>query len=110
MRAIYIECIWEKYAYGDEEAVEVSGLAVVHVGGLAEHLRKASETGDAQNVDVVIAAERLEKREVNLQSDIILVFFICCQNAQHHTVWISVDQGTCDQSPVCVLEEACMWF
>lgn len=72
--------------------MEISRLAVVFVGWLAEHLREAHQTGHAQDVDVVIAAESLDERKVNLQRDIIVIFFIGCQNAEHHTVWISVEQ------------------
>lgn len=72
--------------------MEVSRLAVVHGGWLAEHLRQASQTRHPQDVDVVVAAERLKEREVNLQRNIILVLLIGGQNAQHDTIWITVNQ------------------
>jgi len=61
--------------------VEVSGLAVVNGGRLVEHLREAPQTRHAQDVDVVVAAERLNEREVNLQRNIVLVLLIGGQNA-----------------------------
>lgn len=59
------------YTYSDQDAVEVSRLAVVNCAGLVEHLCEAPQTGHPQDVDVVVAAEGLQEREVNLQRDIV---------------------------------------
>lgn len=72
--------------------MEVSRLAVVHGGWLVEHLREAPQTRHPQDVDVVVAAERLKEREVNLQRNIVQVLLVGGQNAQNHTVWITVNQ------------------
>lgn len=72
--------------------MEISGLAVFHGGRLVEHLCQASQTGHPQDVDVVIAAERLQEREVNLQRNVVQILLIGGQNAQHDAVWISVNQ------------------
>ncbi len=69
---------------------------VVHGGWLSEHLCEASQPGHPQDVDVVVAAERLKEREVNLQRNIILVLLIGGQNAQYDTIWVSVDQMNCN--------------
>ncbi len=76
--------------------MEIPWLAVVHGGWLSEHLREASQPGHPQNVDVVVAAERLNEREVNLQRNIILVLLVGGQDAQYDTIWVSVDQVNCN--------------
>lgn len=85
-----------KCTYSDKDAVEIPWLAVIHGGRLAEHLCEASQPRHPQDVDVVVAAERLKEREVNLQRNIVLVLLIGGQNAEHDTIWVSVDQTNCN--------------
>lgn len=76
--------------------MEVPRLAVVHGGWLAEHLCEASQPRHPKDVDIIVAAERLKEREVDLQRNIILVLLIGGQNAQYDTIWVSVDQMNCN--------------
>ncbi len=76
--------------------MEIPWLVVVQGGWFSEHLCEASQPRHPQDVDVVVAAERLKEREVNLQRNIILVLLIGGQNAQYDTIWVSVDQVNCN--------------
>lgn len=67
----------------------------MHVFGLAG-LVCAHEVGqtldvvDAHHVDVVVEAERLDEREVDLERDVALVLLIGGEHAERHAVWVTV--------------------
>lgn len=70
--------------YSDQDAVEISGLAVVIAflrTWFSDHLRQASQPGHAQDVDVVLAAESLQQSEMNLKRDIVLILLVRSQDA-----------------------------
>lgn len=77
--------------YSDKDAVQIIGLVAVAVSGawLAKNLSEAPDARDSQYVDVVVAAEGLDEREVNLQWNDILV---SRQNTQHNTVRITAER------------------
>lgn len=78
--------------YSDEYAVKVLwfiGVAVCE--GLTQDLCKALHARDAENVNVEVATERLNEREVDLQCNIIFVLFVRGKYAQNHVVWIPVN-------------------
>lgn len=54
---------------------------VVSGGWLAENLSEAPDAGHAQDVNVVVATERLDEREVDLQCNVILVLLVRSQHA-----------------------------
>lgn len=80
--------------YSDKDAVQIFGLVAVAVSGawLAKNLSEAPHAGDTQYVDVVVATEGLDEREVNLQCDVILVFLISRQNTQDYTIRITAER------------------
>lgn len=88
---VHLQCA-KTYSYKD--AVEVSGFICVGVGGqrFAQDLRQAPHAGDSHDVDVNVAAESLNEREVDLKRDVILVLLIRSQDAQDYAVWITVKQ------------------
>lgn len=72
--------------YRDENAVHVLGLAglvCTHEVGQALHVV------DAHHVDVVVEAERLDEREVDLQGDVALVLLIGGEHAERNAVWVT---------------------
>ena len=71
--------------------MQIIGLVAVAVSGawLAKNLSEATHAGDTQYVDVVVATEGLDEREVNLQWNDILV---SRQNTQHNTVRITAER------------------
>lgn len=73
--------------------MEVSWFVGVAVSGerLPEDLCQTLHAGDAHDVDVDVAAECLDEREVDLKRNIILVLLIGRQNAEDHAVWIPVE-------------------
>lgn len=81
-----------KNTYSYKYAVEVSRFVGVGVCGkrFAEHLRQSPHAGHAHYVDVDVAAEGLDEREVDLKRDVILVLLVSSQDAQDYAVWISV--------------------
>lgn len=67
--------------------MQVSGLVAVAVGGLLlQQLSQPPHAGHPQDVDVVVAAESLQQREVDLQRDVIFILLIGGQDAQNHAV------------------------
>lgn len=80
----------EGETYSDQDAVQVPGLVPVAVlGVLPQQLRQAPHAGHPEDVDVVIAAESLQQREVDLQRDVVRVLLVGGEKTQNHTVWIS---------------------
>lgn len=81
-----------KNTYSYKYAVEVSWFVGVGVCGkrFAEHLCQSPHAGDAHYVDVDVAAEGLDEREVDLKRDVILVLLVSSQDAQDYAVWITV--------------------
>lgn len=77
----YTTCICNMHnnTYSYKYAVEVSWFVSVAVRGerLPEDLCQTLHAGDAHDVDVDVAAEGLDEREVDLKRNIILVFLIC---------------------------------
>lgn len=66
-------------------------LVGVAVGGgwLSEYLGQPPQAGDAQDINVVVAAKRLDQSEVNLQCDVVLVLLVSSEDTQHHAVRIA---------------------
>lgn len=60
----------------------------VGVGGerLTENLRQTPHAGDAHNVDVDVIAEGLNKREVDLKRNVVLVLLVGREDAQDYAV------------------------
>lgn len=72
----------------DKNAVRVFGLA----GLVCTHeVGQALDVVDAHHVDVIIEAESLDEREVDLKSDVTLVLFIGGEDAECHAVRITVE-------------------
>lgn len=77
----------------DQDAVQVPGLVAV-LGVLLQQLFQPPHAGHPQDVDVVVAAERLQQREVDLQRDVIFILLIGGEDAQDHAVRVSAGGGT----------------
>lgn len=73
--------------YRDKNAVHVFGLA-----GLvcAHEVGQTLDVVNAHHVDVVVEAERLDEREVDLEGDVALVLLIGGEHAERHAVWVTV--------------------
>lgn len=71
--------------YSDQNAVQIHLLAAVHAGA-SEDVREAMRVVHAQDVDVILAAERLNESEVNLKRHILHIIVVCGQDAQHHVI------------------------
>ena len=72
--------------YGHENTVQIHGLpSGFHP---AEDLCQAPHVPDAQDVDAILIAERLDQGEVDLEGNILFVLLVCGQETQHHVVWI----------------------
>lgn len=76
----------EAAAYRDEDAVCVFGLAALV---RAHEVGEARDVVDAHHVDVVVEAERLDEREVDLQRDVALVLVVGGEHAESHAVRIA---------------------
>ena len=77
----------EHRTHRDKNAMRVLGLA----GGVSAHeIGEALYVVDAHHVDVVVEAERLDEREVDLESDVALVLLIGGQHTECHAVWVTV--------------------
>lgn len=80
--------------YRHQHAVQVRGLRGALAGRRAGVRPKQQQLGqpawvaDAQDVDVVLAAKRLDQGEVDLQSHVPVVVLIRRQQAQHHVIRI----------------------
>lgn len=55
--------------------------------------RQPLHVAHTHDVDVILAAERLNQREVDLQRDVALVLLIGGQHAKGHVVWVTVWAG-----------------
>lgn len=73
--------------YRNQDAVQVGGLALTPFGP-AQDLGQAPHVADAQDGDVVLAAEGLDEGEVNLQGHVLLLV-VGRQQAQNHVVWVT---------------------
>lgn len=81
-------CGEEKKTYRDKNAVHVFGLA----GLVCTHeVGQAFDVVHAHHVDVVVEAERLDEREVDLQGDVALVLLIGGEHAERNAVWVAVE-------------------
>lgn len=73
--------------YRDKNAVCVFGLA----GFICTHeVGQAVDIIDTHHVDVIVKAESLDESEVDLKSNVTLVFLIGGENAERHAVWVTV--------------------
>lgn len=85
--------------YSDQDAVQVPGLVAVAVlGVLPQQLRQPPHAGHPQDVDVVVATESLQQREVDLQGDVVLVLLVRGKDAEDHAVRISARNKTKQES------------
>lgn len=74
--------------------MQVPGLVAVAVlGVLLQQLSQPPHAGHPQDVNVVVAAESLQQREVDLQRNVIFIFLIGGEDAQDHTVRVSARLG-----------------
>lgn len=79
----------QRQAYRDKNAVCVLGFP---------RLVGANDTGEAldvvhpHDVDVVVEAEGLDEREVDLERDVALILLVGCQHAESHAVRITVGE------------------
>lgn len=75
--------------------MQVPGLVfVAALGVLLQQLGQPPHAGHSQDVDVVVAAESLQQREVDLQRDVINIFLIGGEDAQDHAVRVPVGEGS----------------
>lgn len=82
-----------KVTYGDEHAVQVQRFpAALLPSPSPQDLRQAVGVVDSQDVDVVLAAESLNEREVDLEGHVFDVVLVGGQDAQHHIVRVSEGQ------------------
>lgn len=73
--------------YRNQDTVQVGRLALTPLSS-SQDLSQAPRVADAQDVDVVLAAEGLDEGEVNLQGHVFLLV-VGSQQAQHHVVWVT---------------------
>lgn len=73
--------------YRDKNAVRVLGLAALL---RAHEVSQALDVVDAHHVDVIVEAESLDEREVDLEGDVTLVLLICGEDAERHAIWVTV--------------------
>ena len=73
--------------YRDKNAMRVLGLAALVC---THEVGQALDVIDAHHVDVVVEAERLDEREVDLKRDVTLVLLIGGEDAECHAVWVTV--------------------
>lgn len=66
--------------HGDQDAVKIHLLASL-LAGAPEYVREAARVVHPQDVDVILAAERLNESEVNLKSNILHIIIIGGQDA-----------------------------
>lgn len=74
--------------YRDEDAVCVFGLAALVC---SHEVGQALDVVDAHHVDVIVEAERLDEREVDLEGDVTLVLLVGGEHAESHAVWVTVE-------------------
>lgn len=73
--------------YRDEDTVGIFKL----LGLVANNPCQTLHVAHSHNADVVVEAEGLDEGEVDLQSDVTLKLFIRGQDAERHTVRVSVE-------------------
>lgn len=79
--------------HSDQDAVQVHGLpAALLPSASLQDLCQPVGVVDPQDVDVVLAAESLNEREVDLQGHVFNVVLVSGQDAQHHIVRVSVGE------------------
>lgn len=82
-----------QFAHRDQETVQVPGLGgALGLGRLAQQLCQALHSRHPHDVDVIVAAEGLNEREVDLQGDVVLLLLVDGQEAQDHAV--GIPEGT----------------
>lgn len=80
--------------------MQVPGLGA-RSGVVLQQLGQPRHAGQPQDVDVIVAAERLQQREVDLQCDIIFILLIGGEHAQNHAVRVPVGrEDTAGQVPI----------
>lgn len=83
-------CARVRASHRDEDAVQVPRLGAGSVFGLLfQQLCQPPQAGHAHDIDVVVAAESLKQREVDLQGDVTFILLIGGEHAQNHPVRIS---------------------
>lgn len=86
--------------HSHQDAVQVAGLGAGSRVVL-QQLGQPRHAGQPQDVDVIVAAERLQQREVDLQSDIIFILLIGGEHAKNHAVRVTVGwEDTAGQIPI----------
>lgn len=87
---IHADWVGAPGTYRDKNAVRVLGLA-----GLVwtHEVSQALDIIDAHHVDVVVEAESLDEGEVDLKSNVTLVFLIGGEHAECHAVWVTVGKN-----------------
>lgn len=76
--------------------MQVSALRSAQcLGRLPQELRQSLHARYPDDVNVIVAAERLDEGEVNLQSDVTLLFFVYGQEAQDHAVGVPEGEKGC---------------
>ena len=80
-----------KDTYSDQDAVEIHGFpsGLFPSSSPSQDLCQAPGVVDSEDVDVVLAAERLDEGEVDLQGHIFHVLVVGGQDAQNHIVRVS---------------------
>lgn len=77
-------------AHRNEDAMQVSRRAPLVVG--AHDRRQPLHVSHAHDVNVVLAAERLDQRKMDLQGYVALIFFVGSQHAKGHIVRVPAEQ------------------
>lgn len=77
--------------YCNQDAVQIGGLALTPLRP-SQDFSQAPHVADAQDVDVILAAEGLDEGEVNLQGHVLLLV-VGSQQAQNHVVWVTAKGG-----------------
>lgn len=77
------------FTHRHQDAVQVSWLRVV-CRAFTQDRCQAFHARHSQDVNVVVAAEGLDKREVDLEGNVVFIFFVNGQKAKHYTVWVTI--------------------
>lgn len=99
-KTVLLQRVLLKETYSDQEAVQIHGLAAallpvtaIPAASTTEDLGQAPSVVDPQNVDVVLAAERLDEGEVDLQGHVFDVLVVGGQDAHDHVIRVPVGGG-----------------
>lgn len=95
-RCLFVDkqgCRWWQggAAHRDQQAMQISVLRLgvaLRLGGFSQQLFQAAHAGHPNDIDVIVAAKRLDEGEVDLQSDVILLLFVDGQETQDHAVGV----------------------